>query len=134
MRFLRFVTLDSGVYWFESVVSTWLSRGQASTQITLHIVWFRASALSLSASRRIANVQSQGVTWLDMDHVDERYMLAGYSSGAISLFDVQVSLTTSLCVQVFPARHRNSAQSLELAHIIDQRIKFAIYMGIGRYC
>ncbi|CAD7702734.1 unnamed protein product [Ostreobium quekettii] len=34
--------------------------------------------------------QGQGVTWLDVDPVEQRYLLAGHANGAVALYDVQV--------------------------------------------
>lgn len=54
------------------------------------VLCIRASTLRILGSKAFKNGQNHGVTWLDVDHVDQRYMLAGSSSGAISLYDTQV--------------------------------------------
>ncbi|GMH38513.1 hypothetical protein BSKO_06397 [Bryopsis sp. KO-2023] len=49
----------------------------------------KASSLSIVSSKSFKSAGGHGVTWLDIDHVDHRYMLASSSKGAVSLFDVQ---------------------------------------------
>ncbi|KAK9835172.1 hypothetical protein WJX81_003251 [Elliptochloris bilobata] len=50
----------------------------------------RAHSLVLSGDKTISSVHTGGVTWLDLDCVEERYLLAGAADGSVAAYDIQV--------------------------------------------
>lgn len=42
-----------------------------------------------SREKSISSVHTGGVTWLDLDCVEERYLLAGAADGSVAAYDVQ---------------------------------------------
>ncbi len=46
--------------------------------------------LEFSRSKAIQSAHAGGVLWLDLDHVDHRYLIAGGADGSIAAYDVQV--------------------------------------------
>ncbi len=49
----------------------------------------RASCLEFSREKVINSAHNGGVTWLDLDCVEERYLLAGAADGSVAAYDVQ---------------------------------------------
>ncbi len=49
----------------------------------------RRLGLGFSDSRAIKSVHQGGVTWLDLDHVEHRYLLAGAADASIAVYDMQ---------------------------------------------
>ncbi len=67
----------------------------------------RASCLEFSREKVIKSAHNGGVTWLDLDCVEERYLLAGAADGSVAAYDVQACLQQT-CVQI--------AEQAALAH------------------
>ena len=53
------------------------------------VLWGRARSLVFSGEKSISSVHTGGVTWLDLDCVEERYLLAGAADGSVAAYDVQ---------------------------------------------
>ena len=54
----------------------------------------RVSHLALSSSRLLSRVtlaECAGITWLDLDRVEQRYLLAAGADTSVALYDTQVS-------------------------------------------
>ena len=60
--------------------------------------------LAFSRSKAIQSAHAGGVLWLDLDHIDHRYLLAGGADGSVAAYDVQVVVT---------ALHTSAASGLE---------------------
>ena len=58
----------------------------------------RASCLEFSREKVINSAHNGGVTWLDLDCVEERYLLAGAADGSVAAYDVQ-ACPQRTCVQ-----------------------------------
>ena len=56
----------------------------------------RKLQLEFSKQKSIKSVHSGGVTWLDLDRIEQRYLLAGAADGSIAAYDVQVRGTLRL--------------------------------------
>ena len=50
----------------------------------------RKLQLGFSKQKAIKSVHSGGVTWLDLDPIEHRYLLAGAADGSVAAYDVQV--------------------------------------------
>ena len=57
-----------------------------------HVSMRRNLELEFSRSKAIQSAHTGGVLWLDLDHIDHRYLLAGGADGSVAAYDVQVRM------------------------------------------
>jgi hypothetical protein len=94
--------------------------------------WCRKLLLGFSNAKVIRSAHGAGITWLDLDHVEQRYLLAGSADASVVAYDVQVRACNLAVNGLEPCAYIHPPRLLRTWGFLHE--SFAVYLSPSLMC